>query len=215
MSRSTRSRRAGAGIFVFSAALLAGCGGNGGAVVGEAVGEVVGEVEGAIEGAAEGAAPGGESGYVEPDYAGLPADLTPEEVCNLLDAGAVAEMIGAEVISVKEGTSQPDCTWMYKLPGGPATTLHVQVMAMSQTSDRLGTEALEWGLDWALQDTEIFRVDALSVPNGAYEFGASTVVFAIDPAGRLFTLSAHSDTPESGRIAVVEAVLGALTEQHS
>jgi len=152
--------------------------------------------------------------YVEPEYDGLPDDLTSEEVCALLDEEAVAGMLDAEVSKVTPGSSQPDCTWMYKLPGGPATTLHVQVMSMSQTSERLGSEALEWSRDWAPSDVEIFEVASLGVPNMAYEFGASTVVFAIDPVGRVFTVATHSETAEEGRVAIVESVLAALTETH-
>lgn len=155
------------------------------------------------------------SAYIEPDYDGLPDDLTSEEVCALLDEEAVVEMLDAEVNKVTPGTSQPDCTWMYKLPGGPATTLHVQVMSMSQTSERLGSEALDWSRDWAPGDVEIAEVASLSVPNMTYEFGTSTVVFAIDPVGRVFTVATHSETAEEGRIAIVESVLAALTETHS
>lgn len=155
------------------------------------------------------------SGYIEPDYSGLPTDLTPEEVCDLLDEATVAEHLDAEVNQVKPGTSQPDCHWYYKLPGGPATTLQVQVMSMGQTGDLVGTKALEWGLDRAPAEVEISEVAALDVPNGSYEFYASTVIFAIDPAGRLFTVSAHSETSEEGRVALTEAVLASLTERHS
>lgn len=159
---------------------------------------------------------GGEAtGYVEPDYAGLPTDLTADEVCDLLDEATVAEHLDAEVSQVKPGTSQSDCMWYYKLPGGPATTLQVQVMTMDQTGDLLGTEALEWGLERAPAEAEISEVAGLDVPNGSYEFYASTVIFAIDPAGRLFTVSAHSDTNEEGRVALAEAVLASLAENHS
>ena len=158
---------------------------------------------------------GDSSAYIEPEYNGLPADLTSEEVCALIDEEAVAEMLDAEVTNVSAGSNQPDCTWMYQLPGGPATTLQMQVMSMSQTSERLGTEALEWGLSRAPQESEVTEVAALDVPNGTYEFGSSTVVFAIDPVGRVFTVAAHSETAEDGRIAVVEAVLAALSENHS
>src|SRR5690625_2591791 len=154
------------------------------------------------------------SAYVEPEYDGLPADLTSAEVCALLEDEAVAAMLDAEVTKVTPGSVQPDCTWMYRLPGGPATTLHVQVMSMSQTSERLGSEALEWSRDWAPSDVEIFEVASLGVPNMAYEFGASTVVFAIDPVGRVFTVATHSETAEEGRVAIVESVLAALTETH-
>lgn len=155
------------------------------------------------------------SSYVEPEYDGLPDDLTSEEVCALLDDDAVDTMLDAEVSKVSPGKSQPDCTWTYKLAGGPATTLQVQVMSMSQTGERLGTEALEWSRDWAPSDVEITEVPSLSVPNMSYEFGASTVVFAIDPVGRVFTVATHSDTAEKGRIAIVESVIAALTDKHT
>lgn len=163
----------------------------------------------------DGTGGGGASDWVEPDYDGLPEDLTSEEVCALLDEETIAEHLGSEVSATRPGSGQPDCTWTYKLQGGPATTLQVQVMSMDQTDERLGTEALEWALDFAAGDTEIVEIDALEVPNGSYEFGASTVVFAIDPSGRIFTVAAHSDSPEEGRIAVVEEVLNALAEQHA
>ena len=158
---------------------------------------------------------GGEHAYVEPEYAGQPADLTPEEVCELLDEATVAERLDAEVSQMKPGTSQPDCTWYYKLPGGPATTLHVQVMSMDQTGGLLGTEALEWALERAPSEVEITEVEALDVPNGSYEFYASTVIFAIDPAGRIITVAAHSETSEEGRVALTEATLASLAENHA
>lgn len=184
-----------------------GCGGSGDAADGAgAAGEAVVNSE---------AANGDEAAaYAEPEYAGLPADLSAEEVCDLLDEAVVAEHLDAEVNQVKPGTSLPDCLWYYKLSGGPATTLQVQVMSMDQTGDLLGTEALEWALSRAPADVEISEVEALDVPNGTYEFGTGTVILAIDPAGRLVTVSAHSETPEEGRIALTEAVLASLTENH-
>lgn len=154
------------------------------------------------------------SGWVEPDYDGVPTDLTSDEVCALIDEATVAELLGTEVTSVRPGGTLTDCTWMYKLEGGPATNLQVQVLTMDQTEERLGTEALEWGLDRAPEGSVISQIDALDVPNGTYEFGSSTLVFAVGPQGRVFTVAAHSDTPEESRIAIVEAVLEALAEQH-
>lgn len=164
--------------------------------------------------AEDAAGAGGSAAYAEPEYAGPPADLTSEEVCALLDREDVAATLEAEVISMRAGSTQPDCTWTYKLPGGPATTLQVQVMSTAQTGDRLGAEALEWALDRAPEGSEVTEVAALRVPNGSYEFGVSTVVFAVDPVGRLFTVATHSDTSEESRTALVEATLAALTERH-
>lgn len=158
---------------------------------------------------------GDSAGYVEPVYDGLPADLTADEVCALLDEATVAQHLNTEVTQVKPGTRQPDCQWYYKLPGGPATTLQVQVMSMEQTGERLGTEALAWGLSRAPEGTEITELESLGIPNGSYEFHSSTVVFTIDPVGRLFTVSAHSDSGEEGILALVEEVLAALTANHS
>lgn len=155
------------------------------------------------------------AGYVEPEYDGLPADLTADEVCALLDEATVAEHLDAEVNKVTPGTRQPDCQWYYKLPGGPATNLQVQVMSMEQTGERLGTEALQWGLSRAPADVEVGEVATLAAPNGSYEYHSSSVVFAIDPVGRLFTVSAHSETSEEGRLALVEEVLASLTADHS
>lgn len=155
------------------------------------------------------------SGWVEPEYDGLPADLTSDEVCALLDEGSAAEMLEADVLKRTPGSKDPDCTWLYKLPGGPATALQVQVMSMAQTEERLGTEALEWGLSRAPEGSEVTEVAALDVPNGSYEFGASTVVYTIDPVGRLITVTTHSDTSEEARTAVVEAVLEGLAAEHT
>lgn len=88
-------------------------------------------------------------------------------------------------------------------------------MSMSQTGDRLGLEALEWSRERTPNDTEITEVAALDVPNMTYEFGGSTIVFAIDPVGRIFTVATHSDAAEAGRIAIVESVLAELTASHS
>lgn len=173
----------------------------------------------ATDGSLTTVADGGEAppadGHVEPDYDGLPADLTGEEVCALLDDETVVDVIGAEIISTNPGTSRPDCTWMYKVEDGPVTTLQVQVMSMSDTDERLGTEALEWGLDRAPDTVDIVDWDAIEVPNGGYEFGEHTVVFAIDPVGRLFTVSIASDRGEEALVAMVEATLAALTEHHA
>lgn len=151
----------------------------------------------------------------EPEYDGLPDDLASEDICALLEDQAVAQLVGADVTSVTPGSYQPDCTWTYTVPDGPATTLHVQVMSMSQTSNRLGSEALEWARDWAPSDAQIVEIDSLSVPNMSYEFGESVVVYAVDPVGRVFTVAAHTSLTEEDRIAIVESVLAALTETHS
>lgn len=150
----------------------------------------------------------------QPTYDGPPSDLTSHEVCSLLDEADIEEMLNAEVSSGTPGSGQPDCIWTYRVPDGPATSLQVQVMSMDQTGNLYGTEALEWGLGYAPRDVEVTEVPALDVPNGSYEFGDGSVVFAVDPAGRLFTVSAHSDTPEEDRTAIVEMVLTALVEQH-
>lgn len=151
----------------------------------------------------------------EPDYDGLPADLTSDEVCTLLNEEAVADILDAEVTKMTPGSYQTDCTWTYQLPGGPATNLQVQVMSMSQTSNRLGTEALEWGLGRAPQGSEITEIASLNAPNMSYKFGASTVIFAADPASRVITVSAPSEVSGENRVAAVAAVLAALTENHS
>lgn len=159
--------------------------------------------------------PAGEpTAHIELEYDGLPTDLSADEVCALLDDATISQHLDAEVTGMTAGTSQPDCQWFYKLEGGPATNLHVQVMSMEQTSERLGVEALEWALNWAPSDVEVTEVESLDVPNGTYEFGSSTVVFAIDPAGRLFTVSTYSETSEAGRLALVEEVLAGLTAVH-
>lgn len=153
--------------------------------------------------------------YVEPEYDGLPTDLTSEEVCDLLDDATAAEHLQAEVTQRKPGTSQPDCTWYYKLPSGPATTLHVQVMSMQQTDERLGTEALQWALDVVPDDVDVTESDELGVPNASYEFGASTVVLTIDPVGRLVTVAAHAEVGDQDRLALVSEVLSALGSDHA
>lgn len=168
------------------------------------------------EPAAEGEA--GSDAPAEPTYDGLPADLTSDEVCALLDEESIAEMLELETEVTPSdglGLDQPDCQWTYRVPAGPTTNLHLQVMSMDQTDERLGREALDWALGNAPPDATITEIDALTVPNGSYEFGSSTVVLAVDPVGRLFTVSTHSDSPDSGRVALVEAVLAALTEDHA
>ena len=154
----------------------------------------------------------------EPTYDGLPTDLTSDEVCALLDEESIAEMLELETEVTPSdglGLDQPDCQWTYRVPAGPTTNLHLQVMSMDQTDERLGREALDWALGNAPPDATITEIDALTVPNGSYEFGSSTVVLAVDPVGRLFTVSTHSDSPDSGRVAVAQAVLAALTEDHA
>lgn len=176
--------------------------------------EAASSEEGA-DGGEEGDAGGVPAGYVEPDYEGLPEDLTSDEVCALIDEATITEALGTEVTRMTPGTSQPDCQWFYKLEGGPATNLQVQVMSMDQTDERLGTEALEWALERAPSDAEIVDVDGLDVPSASYEVGVSTVYFAIDPVGRIFTVSVHSESPEAGRVELVSAVLEALEADHT
>lgn len=189
-TRSTRSRVAALAAAASGLALiLAGCGGGG----------------------APGAGPGE---WEEPSYDSLPADLTADDVCALLDDDTISTHLGVNVSGSNPGSYQSDCQWYYKLEGGPSTNLQVQVMTMSQTSERLGTEALEWGLQGVPADREVLHFDSLSMPNGGYEFGEATVIFAVDPSGRLVTVSAHSDSPEEGQLALVEAVIGALTANH-
>lgn len=163
----------------------------------------------------ESAGEGEPEDHVEPEYDGLPTDLTSDEVCALLDEATISKHLEAEITSVTPGTMQPDCLWMYKLEGGPATNLQVQVMSMEQTEDRVGSEALEWALDRAPGDVDIVEVPTLEVPSASYEFGVSTVYFAVDPVGRLFSVSVHSDSPEAGRLALVDKVLDALSASHS
>lgn len=146
------------------------------------------------------------------EYADLPADLSADQVCALLPDQTAATLLEADVTSVTAGSHQVDCTWMYQLPDGPATTLQVQVMTMSQTSNRLGTEALDWALTRAPQGTPISEVSTLTVPNASYDVGGSTVILAVDSAGRLVSVAAHSDTAEAGHVGIVEEVLAALTD---
>lgn len=146
------------------------------------------------------------------EYASVPTDLSADQVCDLLPEQTVAAELEADVTSVTAGSHQVDCTWMYQLPDGPTTTLQVQVMTMSQTSNRLGTEALDWALTRAPQGTPISEVSELTVPNASYDVGGSTVILAVDSAGRLVTVAAHSDTAEAGHVGLVEEVLAALAD---
>lgn len=155
------------------------------------------------------------NGWEEPSYDSLPADLTADEVCALLDDETISTHLGVDVSGSNPGSYQSDCQWYYKLEDGPATNLQVQVMTMSQTSERLGTEALEWGLSGVPSDKEILRFESLSMPNAGYEFGHATMILAVDPSGRLVTVSADSQSPEEGRLAIVEAVIAALAANHS
>lgn len=191
--------------------VLPGCGGDDGTAADDEDRSVEGGTGSPEEGTDEGEA----EGHDEPEYDGLPADLTPDEVCDLLDEATISEHLEAEVTNVTPGTRQPDCQWMYQLEDGPATNLQVQVMSMEQTEDRVGSEALEWALDRAPGDVDIVEVPTLEVPSASYEFGVSTVYFAVDPVGRLFSVSVHSDSPEAGRLALVDKVLDALSASHS
>lgn len=200
-ARSSRSRSSALSAVVAGSLvlLLAGCGGS--------------DVEDAEDATA--AAEDEPAGDDEPEYEGLPEDLTADEVCSLLDEATVTEHLAADVNEMKPGERQPDCQWWYKLDGGPVTNLQVQVMSMDQTDERLGSEALEWGLRYAPEEAEVTEVESLNTPNATYEFGSSSVIFAVDPVGRLITVSTHSETSEEGRIALTEAVLDALAANHS
>lgn len=151
----------------------------------------------------------------EPEYEGLPADLTSQEVCDLLDDATVEGHLASEITNIEPMSHIPACQWFYKLTDGPVTNMQVQVMSMDQTSERLGTEALEWGLSWAPNDVEIREIDGLDIPNGSYEFGEGVVVFAIDPVGRLITVTTHSETSGEARVALVRDVVAALTGNHT
>lgn len=150
--------------------VLPGCGGDDGAAADDD-----GSVEGGAGSPQESAGEGEPEDHVEPEYDGLPTDLTSDEVCALLDEATISKHLEAEITSVTPGTMQPDCLWMYKLEGGPATNLQVQVMSMEQTDERVGSEALEWALDRAPGDVDIVEVPELEVPSASYEFGVSTV----------------------------------------
>lgn len=153
-------------------------------------------------------------GWVEPDYAGAPTDLTAEQVCGLLDDADFATHVGVEVTSATPGDFNADCSWRYKIPDGPSTNTHVQIVTMSQTSNRYGTEALEWALDRAPSNVEIAPMAELDVPNGAYEFGGGKFMLTLDQSGRVVTVSGPTETPESAHVALVEALLDALAANH-
>lgn len=154
-------------------------------------------------------------GWVEPDYAGAPSDLTGDQVCDLLDDADFATHLGVEVTSATPGGSNADCNWTYQIPDGPSTNSHVQIMTMSQTSNRFGTEALEWALDRAPNDVEIAPMAGLDVPNGAYEFSGGMFMITLDQSGRVVTVSGSAETPESAHVALLKALLDALAAKHS
>lgn len=133
----------------------------------------------------------------------------------MLDEAFLAEQLESEIGLVTPGTRQVDCTWGYQVPDGPGTTLQVQVMTMEQTGDRIGTDALEWGLSRAPAGRDISENPSIDAPNGSYVLAPSEIVFVVDSVGRLVTITAHTDTPEANRLAIIDAVLSGLAADHS
>lgn len=151
----------------------------------------------------------------EPEPATAPSDLDEEQVCALLDEDTVASLVGSDVSDVRPGHTAASCEWWYRIEGGPTTNLYVQVMTMSQTSNRFGAEALDWALDRAPGDVEITPIAGVDAPNGSYRFSSGVFTLALDGSGRVVTVSMSDETPETTHAEVVNSVLDALAANHA
>lgn len=142
------------------------------------------------------------------------AAATPEELCDLVSAAEVGDLVGADDARAEAGTnSAPNsCVYSYTRPEGLEGTANIFVTMLSgdRTGGKTGSDALAHVREeTGGGDGELAGVDAEHFTSSG---GPGQMVAAVDGEGRVVTLMLDSDLSDEQQAAVTNTVLDALAE---